>query len=457
MTFPNPPGVNNPIPNNPFYSPETPATFDLLSGVLTPNIQLVPNPDDNAGGSGWVRPVDWLPMPDVSSTEQKFVGLFAVYNLPENFIAVYFEGDYTVDWGDGTVENFNSGETAQHSYSWSATPASTLTNQGYRQVVATVIPQSGSNLTAMNLSARHDSVSENYSYSWLDISVSLPEAGLGQSIIVSQGCLFEGCYPMELQNLLVLNTGNATDLTYAVYFCAALRQAEIRNCSNVEIMDDLFEECYSLEKVSILGATSCETIDYAFIYCFNLKEVILTGTASSLMSTDYMFSDCYSLVTAPLFDTPLVQSMQNMFEWCSSLVNVPEYDTSSVESMNDMFDQCYCLVTLPQFDTSSVTDLNFGNYTQNLRYFPELDASSVSVPVQFGLPSLQAGVLNGISVDVSYNNQGGGALGRQAIVDIFNGLANASAEIDVRNNYGAADLTPTDVAIATGKGWTVLY
>ena len=54
------------------------------------------------------RPSDWLELPTVESTEETFVGLFPVFDVIGNFIAVQFEGDYTVDWGDGTVEDFAS-------------------------------------------------------------------------------------------------------------------------------------------------------------------------------------------------------------------------------------------------------------------------------------------------------------------------------------------------------------
>lgn len=455
MTLPNLPYKGSQIPNPAFNYPEVPATFDRLFGARVANDQLDPNPSTSSGG--WVRPADWLPLPEITSQEQKLVGLFAVYDLPGNFLAMYFEGDYTVDWGDGTVESFPSGETAQHSYNWSSVPSSTLTTQGYKQVIVTVTPQVGSNLTAMNLSAGHDLVPYGYSYPWLDIAVSLPEAEPGQSFVVSQGDFSESSFLLELQNLLILNTGNATDLTYAVYFCTSLRKAEIHNCSNVEKMDDLFEECYSLQSVAIYEATSCETMEYAFYYCYNLKDVVITGT-SSLISTYFLFSHCYSLVTAPFLNTSSVLYMQSMFEWCSSLTTVPLYNTSSVESMQGMFDQCYCLVTIPPFNTSNVQDLRLG-YLQNVRYLPTLNSSSVTTPVQVNMPSLQEFVLEGVSVDVSYNAYGvyGCTLGRQAILDIFNGLANASATIGVRNNYGAAELIPEDIAIATDKGWTVLH
>ena len=46
-------------------------------------------------------------------------------------------------------------------------------------------------------------------------------------------------------------------------------------------------------------------------------------------------------------------------------------------------------------------------------------------------------------------------LQRDAIVEIFNGLGNASKNINIQLNPGLADLTDSDRAIATNKGWTI--
>jgi len=83
----------------------------------------------NAEVSAWQRPSDWLPLPALTGTEQKFVGLFAIYE-DANFLALSAGGAYTVDWGDGTVENIASGSTSQHEYQWSNVPANTLSSQG---------------------------------------------------------------------------------------------------------------------------------------------------------------------------------------------------------------------------------------------------------------------------------------------------------------------------------------
>ena len=74
-----------------------------ITGQLFPRAySLEPNSLD------WVRPSTWLTLPTVNSNEDKIVGLFAIFE-ESNFVALQIQGNYTVDWGDGLVENFNSG------------------------------------------------------------------------------------------------------------------------------------------------------------------------------------------------------------------------------------------------------------------------------------------------------------------------------------------------------------
>ena len=88
-----------------------------------------------------------LTTPDIS--EQKIVGLHAV--LPgNNWVAFTLSGAYTVDWGDGTTENFAAGVTAYRNLAWSSYNTSTLTARGYRQSDHHDHPQSGHNITSWN-------------------------------------------------------------------------------------------------------------------------------------------------------------------------------------------------------------------------------------------------------------------------------------------------------------------
>ena len=70
--------------------------------------------------TGYVRPADWPALPTISEGEQKFAGLYAVFDSDSNFIALSATGAYTVDWGDGsTPENIASGVQANHIYDYS--------------------------------------------------------------------------------------------------------------------------------------------------------------------------------------------------------------------------------------------------------------------------------------------------------------------------------------------------
>jgi hypothetical protein len=70
--------------------------------------------------------------------------------------------------------------------------------------------------------------------------------------------------------------------------------------------------------------------------------------------------------------------------------------------------------------------------------------------------SLAAAPLEGISQPLSF---WGCALSRNAIVLIFQRLAVVSSNpsLDISENWGTRDLSADDLAIATAKGWTVLY
>jgi surface protein len=63
----------------------------------------------------WVRNPSWLTFTAPTEFEQKFVGLHAVW--PEsNFCALVAAGNYTVDWGDGNIENVAANTVAHHQY-----------------------------------------------------------------------------------------------------------------------------------------------------------------------------------------------------------------------------------------------------------------------------------------------------------------------------------------------------
>ena len=137
-----------------------------------------------AGGAeadehGWIRPADWLAMPEVAATDQVFYGLHAVYDAGSNFATIRCTGAFTVDWGDGTVEDIASNTTAEHEYDFADVALNgTLTSLGYKQALVHVYPQAGQTLSNINTSLRHSKTSVNLSSSqWLDIRLAMNNAG----------------------------------------------------------------------------------------------------------------------------------------------------------------------------------------------------------------------------------------------------------------------------------------
>ena len=98
----------------------------------------------------YVRPSDWLTLEDLNETEEKFVGLYGVFSGDSNYVTVLSQGDYTVDWGDGTIENFNSNVLAEHKFIYNNISNSTLTSDGYKQVIITITPQNNQHITNIN-------------------------------------------------------------------------------------------------------------------------------------------------------------------------------------------------------------------------------------------------------------------------------------------------------------------
>ena len=89
------------------------------------------------------------------------------------------------DWGETITEPVK----VEHRYDHDAIPAATHCSRGYRQVIVTVTPQPGSDLTLLDLSPRHSSISQDdASCPWLDLRLSLPKAAAGTSIVL---CVYE--------------------------------------------------------------------------------------------------------------------------------------------------------------------------------------------------------------------------------------------------------------------------
>ena len=341
----------------------------------------------------WKRPADWLPIEKmVSEGDQKFVGLHAIFE-DSNFISLSATGDYTVDWGDGVVENFASGVQAFHLYSYDAFKG-TESERGYRQAIVTVTPQAGQDLTALNLQKKYSQTGLNsYSPGWLDIRMSGPNMTsltiggiplnhryleafcfLGKNQITNFNRCFYGCYALQLIELL--DTSNATSFDEAFGFCIALQKMPLLDTSKVTNFSNMFMQCSSLQAIPLFNTSNGTRFSNMFMQCYALRSVPLLDTSNG---TNFggMFLQCGRLTSVPVLDTSKGVDFNSMFSQCSALQSVPFFDTSNGVDFSNMFRLCAALQKVPLFTTSKGTNFNnMFSYGTVLQTFPLFDTTN---------------------------------------------------------------------------------
>ena len=326
----------------------------------------------------WVRPTDWPAITTVGPTEQKFVGLLAVFNSDSNYVALVGStsvGTYTVDWGDGSSpQTYTNNTVASYRYTYSTIPSSPIAS-GYKTVEVTVTATTG-NLTGINLQQKYTNSAvivgtlNNIPLNWLDINFGSPFA---TGCIIGGGTYFLGM----LQRCNVVSMSSSNPL---IQFqnCSALEEVIISTSIPNSSCLNMFNGCYSLKYAPEMNTAPSTNFTNMFNSCWSLRRVPFYNL-SNAASTNSMFYQCYALQTIPTFDTSKVTDMVAMFNGCNSLQFVPYLNTANVANFNLTFSTCSSLNSVPTFNTIKATNTSsmfFGCY--NLKTIPTFNTSNVT-------------------------------------------------------------------------------
>jgi surface protein len=401
----------------------------------------------------YVRPSSWIALPTITDGEAKIVGLMAVY--PEDgstHIAFTIQGACTVDWGDGTSNNYATNVPAEHSYTYSTLSAGTTTSGGYRQAAFTVTPQSGQSIVSIDFMVRSSAANQNTSQftNLLDLEISAPECTYfamgnpsasvarhsslerfvwrGVANLTTAKSMFKYCYSLQyvippplrgttnsatttsemfydcnsLRSITVpLDTWAVTDTSYMFNNCFLLTEAPAMATSSVTGAWDMFDWCFSLKYVPDYDFSAVQDSGYMFYYCRSLEHAPNLKFTSANQYMNYMFIGCSALKTVPLYETSGVLDMQSMFRYCISLKSVPDFNTASVTNMQYVFDSSG-IVNAPNFNTANVTIMYsmFGT-CDSLLYVPNYSTGSVT---DMGSIFYSAGVLKELPAFTSTAN-----------------------------------------------------
>lgn len=220
---------------------------------------------------------------------------------------------------------------------------------------------------------------------------------------------FNGCN--KLKDITPFQTSGCTNFTSTFRNCRKLTDLSWVDMSSATVALATTEFMYSLKKPPVnLNPNFNNYLNQTYYSTFSLRKPMVIPSTAKPTRLYYFARSAYSLETLPEFDTSEVQDIRSMTYFAVSLSELPAYNFSAV----------------------TLSDANTFSYGYNLR------KSNV-----YGLTRTH-----------SYQRC---QLSREEIVNIFNNLGTASGSqtITVSLNPGSSSVTAGEIAIATGKGWTV--
>lgn len=375
----------------------------------------------------WVRNKAWPTLTGPLDTDQKLVGLFAVYPDQDNLLAMFATvtgaANYIVNWGDGTPNStVTQNNQINKNYDYNASG-----------LVGTDLPVTLVAATdRVTLSTNPYSDGDPVQFYQLSSSTGLAEQTT-YYVINSNPTFFQVALTPGGSAVDITNAGSAKMLPYRIAVVevtpdtggtfTAIDVARTHNQSGLQTgytvnWLEIKAASNSLTTGGIFSSTAAvsrllENLEYYGLFVggaingetSSLQRVVLrfTNSTNFALSSFFLnkralydvtietlgagkvslatsaFSGCTRLTFAPLFDTSAVTDMSSMFNGCRSLRAVPTYDTSSVTTMASMFLDCGNLTSVPLFNTASVTNMSsmFQNCTQ-IEEVPVFNTASVT-------------------------------------------------------------------------------
>jgi surface protein len=346
----------------------------------------------------WYRNPSWLPLPTVLSSEQKFVGLHAVYPNA-NFVSMLVSGAYTVDWGDGTIQNFSSGTQANYEYSFSdadlnntnapvtfqdSTDTVTRNSHGYTNGMTVSFSSitTTTGIVAGQIYYVVGATTNTFQVAATLGGSALPLTDDGTGIILPYKQAIVTVTPQAGQSITSfnLNVRNPSfsnayaagwlDIALSFPSCTTLQmgaqtpsvrmifeQVSLINVQAVTSFSNLFRNCSLLRSIPVINSLNVTNTSSMFNTCTALETVPLFNTQNAQNMT-LMFNNCRSLTSVPLLNMSSATDASNMFATCSSLQTVPLFNfPATLSSTASMFTGCTSLQTVPLFNTSAVTGM----------------------------------------------------------------------------------------------------
>ena len=380
----------------------------------------------------WKRNPAWLPMTAPLESEQKFVGLHAVWP-DSNFLGISASGNYTVDWGDGTApQNVNSGVVAFKTYDYTnASLAGTDRPVTFQDSTNTVTRTAhgyvnGDTVKFYNI-VTTTGISEETPYYVIDAStdtfkVSTEPSGTevnlvndGSGTLLPYKQVIVQVYPQAGQNLTQLNLHQKHSQTNLQLYTSGFLDIAVsgENLTDIRIGTPSANASSTmsfnmLEQANIVRS-DCRQLGFLFYNCGSLRNIVNLNTSTSpsvvmsvtftdatdtITATNHGFRNGDSVLFTSITSTQnittnnryfVVSATQDTFKIANTYGGLAASFTTDGTGvavrgtdMIGMFTNCYSLTSVPLFNTSSVTNMaNMFSNCNSLTTVPLFDTSVV--------------------------------------------------------------------------------
>ena len=437
----------------------------------------------------WLAPSDWI---DISNVGNNEINLLITEGAGIGFIVKVGTGTgtYSIDWGDGTVENVLLGDgttVRQHQHTINGTPCSL----GYNTWKIRIYDAS-TNITIWkvakhtftNRPQNHPILSVNfgtqgitdYSNTFYSNNITckiLKKCNISSFVSVTNtNQMFYNCYAL-VSITLPESWGSVTNANSMFYFCYSLSSITMPTTWGlVTNPSHMFNSCFCIDHVTLPSSwSSVNDASSMFAYCYSLSTVTIPNSFGNISNTSYMFYACNALcyISIPT-SWGLVDNVTNMFSSCGSLASIILPGSwGSVTNTSSMFNYCTSLKTITniQYLGSLTVQSDFTDFMKECEFVQQnitinSRLSKIGIYGASGyilkVPSIRltnsGSTFNGGSpqINISYTS-----LGQAALVLLFGDLPTLTSKtINITGCTGSAALTAPERAIATNKGWTII-
>jgi len=311
----------------------------------------------------------------IRATEQKVQLLITLHNTNSNYLSFTCSGNYTVNWGDGTSENFSAGTQANKQYTRSFyNSLSQNVYENSKSIIVTITPQTNNNLTSIDLNVRHPSISSSNTRANANIK-SLKLSGPAiSSFILYKATNSVTTFP-NLEEVTWDGPNSITDFSNMFNAITGLRHVHNIDLSTATNCTSMFAGCTKLRSVPELNTPNLTSTSGMFNGCGCLEKVNIITT--NVTNSQSMFNNCPNLIEVGVLDLRQTTDTLQMFSGCVSLKRIAglELTTRATLSSAILFQNCYSLEIIDylRFHLPNNTDTHFiSNFFNNIRIIKKI-------------------------------------------------------------------------------------